>query len=105
LNEIGGRNFMKTMLEWNLPPLRFRKVGSPGFYLTWMRPAVFVGGLGTNLDNEQFRRFATNVGGQLDFRITALSNLDMTLSVGAAAAFEDAFDARRELMVSLKVLR
>ena len=105
LNEIGGRNFAKTMLEWNLPPLRFRNVGTPGFYLTWMRPAVFVGGLGTNLDSEEFRRFASNVGGQLDFRVTALSTLDMTLSVGAALAFEDGYDSRRELMVSLKVLR
>ena len=105
LQEIGGRNFAKTMLEWNLPPLRFRNVGTPGFYLTWMRPAVFVGGLGTNLDSEEFRRFASNVGGQLDFRVTALSTLDMTLSVGAALAFEDGYDSRRELMVSLKVLR
>ena len=105
LQEIGGRNFAKTMLEWNLPPLRFRNVGTPGFYLTWMRPAVFVGGLGTNLDSEEFRRFASNVGGQLDFRVTALSTLDMTLSVGGALAFEDGYDSRRELMVSLKVLR
>ena len=105
LNELGGRNFLKTILEWNLPPLRFRNIGTPGFYLTWMRPAVFVGGLGTNLDSEAVRRFATDVGGQLDFRFTTLSNLDMTLSVGAAVAFEDGFDSRRELMVSLKVLR
>jgi hypothetical protein len=70
-----------------------------------MRPALFVGGLGTNLDNDAARRFATDVGGQLDFRFTALSTLDMTLSVGAAVAFEDGFDARKEFMVSLKVLR
>ena len=30
LNEIGGRNFVKSTLEWNLPPLRFRRVGTPG---------------------------------------------------------------------------
>ena len=59
----------------------------------------------TNLDSEEFRRFASNVGGQLDFRVTALSTLDMTLSVGGALAFEDGYDSRRELMVSLKVLR
>ncbi len=46
LNEIGGRNFVKSTLEWNLPPLRFRRVGTPGFYVTWMRPAVFAGGAG-----------------------------------------------------------
>jgi hypothetical protein len=105
LNEIGGRNFLKSTLEWNLPPLRFRRVGSPGFYLTWMRPAVFVGTLVTNADHETFRRTATNAGGQLDFQLTTLSNLDMMLSVGAAVAFEDGFAPRRELMVSFKVLR
>jgi hypothetical protein len=105
LNEIGGRNFIKSTLEWNLPPLRFRRLGTPGCYVTWMRPAVFVGGLLTNLDHEGFRRTATNAGGQLDFQLTTLSSLDMMLSVGAAVAFEDGFAPRRELMVSFKVLR
>ena len=50
LNEIGGRNFVKSTIEWNLPPWRFRRAGTPGFYATWMRPAVFVDGLATNLD-------------------------------------------------------
>lgn len=105
LNEIGGRNFLKSTLEWNLPPLRFRRIGSPGFYVTWMRPALFVGALLTNVEDDAFRRTATNVGGQLDFQLIALSNLDLMLSFGAAAAFEDGFDPRREFMVSLKVLR
>jgi hypothetical protein len=45
------------------------------------------------------------VGGQLDLRFTVLSNLDMTLSAGAALAFEQGDRARREAMISLKVLR
>ena len=105
LNEIAGRNFLKSTLEWNLPPLRFSRLGSPGFYLTWMRPALFAGALVTNADHDSFRRTATNIGGQLDFQLTALSNLDMMLSVGAATAFEDGASPRREFMVSFKVLR
>ncbi len=105
LNEIGGRNFVRSTLEWNLPPLRFRRAGSPGLYLTWMRPAVFAGALATNLEHEPSRRLATNIGGQLDFQLTALSTLDMMLSVGGAVAFEDGFRARRELMVSFKILK
>ncbi len=105
LNEVGGRNFAKSMLEWNLPPWRYRRVGRPGFYLTWMRPAVFASVLGTNLDAPDIRHVVTNVGSQLDFRFTALSNLDMTLSVGGAMAFEQGYGPRRELMVSLRVLR
>jgi len=105
LNEIGGRNFLRSTLEWNLPPLRFRNAGTPGLYLTWMRPAVFVGGLMTNLDARAARRRLTDVGAQLDFQLTTLSSLDMMLSVGGAVAFENGARPRRELMVSFKVLK
>jgi hypothetical protein len=105
LNEIGGRNFVRSTLEWNLPPLRFRRAGSPGFYFTWMRPALFAGALVTNVEHAGSRRTATNIGGQLDFHLTTLSTLDMMLSVGAASAFERGVEPRRELMVSFKILR
>ncbi|MBA2304875.1 MAG: hypothetical protein H0W08_19900 [Acidobacteria bacterium] len=105
LNEVGGRNFLKSTLEWNLSPLRFRRVGTPGFYLTWMRPAIFAGGLLTNMDDRAVRRTLSNLGGQLDFQLTTLSSLDMMLSVGGAVAFESDQAARREFMISFKVLR
>jgi len=31
LNEISGKNYAKSVLEWNLPPVRFRRVGRPAF--------------------------------------------------------------------------
>jgi hypothetical protein len=105
INEIGGRNFVKSMLEWNIPPWRFRRLGTPGFHLTWARPALFVAGLATDLDATAFRRTAASAGGQVDFRISMLSALDLTLSLGGAVAFEDGYRPRRELMISLKVLR
>jgi hypothetical protein len=105
LNEIGGRNFAKATVEWNLPPLHFRRVGTPGFHLTWMRPAVFAGGLATNIDTAGIRRTISNVGGQIDFRLNMLSSLDLTLSVGGAVAYEHRAAPRREAMVSLKLFR
>jgi hypothetical protein len=105
LNEIGGRNFAKSIIEWNLPPVHFSRAGTPGFYLTWMRPAVFVSGLVTNMDSAAVRRKVGNIGGQLDFRLNMLSTLDLTLSVGGAIALEPGVRPRREAMVSLKVLR
>jgi hypothetical protein len=105
LNAIGGRNFIKSGLEWNAPPWRFRRVGIPGFYATWARPAVFVTALSTNLDAPEARRVVTNGGGQIDFRFGALSSLDLTLSIGGAVAIEPGQAPRREAMVSLKVLR
>jgi hypothetical protein len=105
LNEIGGRNFLKSMVEVNLPPVRFLHLGSPGFFIPWMRPAVFVTGLATNLDDDATRQVVFNGGGQLDFHISFLSALDLTLSIGAAMAFENGEAPRREAMISLKVLR
>jgi hypothetical protein len=105
INEVGGRNFAKGMLEWNLPPVRFRRVGKPGFFLTWARPAVFVSVLGTDLDNEGRRQTLADAGAQVDLRFTILSRLDMTLSAGYGVAVEDGFKPRREGMISLKVLQ
>jgi len=105
INEISGRNYARSMVEWNLPPLRFRRAGTSGFYATWLRPAVFATVLATNLDDSGLRRTLGNVGGQVDLRLTLLSRLDMTLSVGYAAAFEEGQPARDEFMLSLKVLR
>jgi hypothetical protein len=105
LNEIGGRNFAKGTLEWNLPPWRFRRLGTPGLYATWLRPALFATGLSTNIDSDSARRTAVSLGGQFDIRFNVLSNQDMTLSFGGAVAFEDGYGPRREAMISLKVLR
>jgi hypothetical protein len=105
LDEIGGRTFVKSMLEWNLPPLRFRRMGRPGFYASWARPSLFVGGLATDVDTRQARRVLTDTGAQIDFRFGLLSTLDLTVSAGAAVAFEDGYGPRREAMLSIKILK
>jgi len=85
-------------------PLRFTRLGTPGFYVTWARPALFATGIVTNLDAGAPRRSLADAGGQVDLRFTMLSRLSMTLSVGYAVAFEKHRRDRDELMVSLKVL-
>jgi len=105
LNEVAGRNFVRSTVEWNLPPVRFRSMGSPAAYLSWLRPSLFVSGLVTNLDRGGPRRRAVSVGGQVDLRFTILSVLDMTLSAGAALRTADGVPLRREAMLSLTVLR
>jgi hypothetical protein len=105
LNEIAGRNFLKGTIEWNLPPWRFRRMGTPGLHATWLRPALFVTGLGTNLDDRRVRRTMASLGGQFDIRFTVLSNQDMTLSFGGGVAVEDGRAPRGEAMLSLNVLR
>jgi hypothetical protein len=105
LNEIGGRNFTKVMIEWNLPPLRFKRVGTSGAYLSWLRPSIFAAGLVTDMDSAPDRRKAASVGAQIDLRFTVLSVLDMTLSAGGAVRTEAGVPQRTELMVSLSVLK
>jgi len=123
INEVGGRTFAKAMLDWNLPPIRFKNFGTPGFYASWLRTSVFAGALSTNFDRKtgvffeqdagtgvwspvtsDIAREVWDAGVQMDVRFTWLSRLDMTLSFGYAAAFESGLDTRREGMVSLKVM-
>ena len=106
LNEIGGRNFVKSGVEWNaaavaVPPRRHAGV---------LRDLGAAGGVrhrrsSTNLDAPDARRVVTDTGGQIDFRFGALSALELTLSVGGAVALERGQPPRREAMMSLKILR
>lgn len=105
LDEIAGRTFVKSMIEWNLPPIRFRRMGTPGFYASWARPSIFVGGLATDVDSRPVRRVLTDTGAQIDFRFGLLSTLELTISAGAAVAFEDGYAPRREAMLSVKILK
>jgi hypothetical protein len=109
LNELPGTNFVRSMVELNLPPLRFRRVGTPAFYITWARTALFGLGAVTNADSDAYRAKALGAGAQIDFRFTLLSHLDMTLSLGYAGAYLDGperGDGRTsdEFMFSVKVL-
>jgi hypothetical protein len=105
INAVPGRNFHRAMLEWNLPPMRFTRVGTPGFYLSWARPAVFVSALTTNLDDSTVRQEVQSAGFQIDFRFTILSRLNMTLSAGYAKGFGSSIiPDDEEFMLSLKIL-
>ncbi|MCG8606601.1 hypothetical protein MJD09_16660 [bacterium] len=112
LNAMGGKNYAKAMLEWNLPPIRFRRFGIPAFYFNWARLAGFSSLIRTNFDADEspsslqqfgFRRTLTNIGGQIDFRIVLFSHLQSIISFGYAAALEKG-DLSDEFMFSLKIL-
>jgi hypothetical protein len=105
IDEFFGRNFVRSTLEWNLPPLRFSRAGTPGAYASWMRPAVFVSGLATNVDDAQVRGTAATVGAQVDFSITVMSQFDLMLSAGGAVAVARDGRSRPEAMVSLRLLK
>jgi len=91
------------MAELNLPPYIFESVGTPAFYLAWLRPAVFSSLLRTNRDIPQGGRYA-NAGAQVDLRFSVLHWYDMTLSVGYAVGYRGSERAGHEWMVSLKIM-
>jgi len=104
LNEAGGNDFGKATLEWNLPPIRFRKVGVYGLFANWARFSLFTSYLGTDLGREALRKKYLSAGLQLDVSLVLFSDLDSKLSVGYGVARHDGRSSR-EVMASLKLLR
>lgn len=102
IDDLNGRTFARSMLEWNLPPFRFQRAGSPGFYFSWARPAIFATALVTNPDSGSNTYY--NLGTQVDFQFTILSRLDMMFSLGYAAGFDGSSYDSDEAMASLKIL-
>ena len=41
IDQLSARSFVREMVEWDLPPIVFESAGTPGFYLNWLRPAIF----------------------------------------------------------------
>jgi hypothetical protein len=105
LNEVGGTDFARVMLEWSLPAWKFRKVGVPGFYSNWARMNLFTSGLVTNMTDSAIRQEVANVGTQVDFSVVLFSNLESMISFGYAAAFPEGAGRSDEVMISLRLLR
>ena len=102
-NDIRGRTYWRSMLEWNLPPIRFRRAGTASYFLTWARPALFTSALVTDPEQGDSNTYG-NLGAQIDFRMQVLSRMDMTMSLGYARGLSDGSFDRNEFMLSLKIL-
>jgi hypothetical protein len=103
IDEVAARNFAKSVLEWNLPPVRFEDVGTPSLYLGSIRPALFGSVLFADMGLAS-ERTAGNAGAQIDFNFTLAHRLPMTLSVGYAAGIEDWSKRDEEWLISLKIM-
>ena len=103
IDEIAARRFAKLTAEVNLPPLRFAEVGTPAFYLSHIRPALFGGVMATEAPDRGSHRYA-DLGAQLDLNFTVAVRLPMVFSVGAAASWRDGHYRKTEWLASLKIL-
>jgi hypothetical protein len=103
IDEIAARRFARVTGEINLPPIRFAEVGTPAFYLSYIRPAVFAGMMATNNADRTNHNYS-DIGAQFDLNFTVALRLPMILSVGAAAGFEDGHYRKTEWLASLKIM-
>jgi hypothetical protein len=104
IDAIGGSSYGKAQMEWVLPPLRFRRVGIPSFYLQWADLSLFTTGLMTDVDRPGARRTLVSAGAQLDCRLVTLSHLESTLSLGFALAHEAGAPVHSTGMFSFKIM-
>lgn len=103
LQEISGLNFVREMVEWNIPPVVFESAGTAAFHAAWLRPAIFASAMVTNPGNSSLRTNYESVGGQADLRFSILHWYDLTLSAGYAVGFREGKRAGSEWMLSLKI--
>jgi hypothetical protein len=103
IDEIAARKFARVTGEINLPPIRFAEVGVPAFYLSYIRPAIFSGGMATEEPDRTSHHYA-DVGAQLDLNFTIALRLPMVLSVGAAGGWRDGHYRKTEWLASLKIM-
>ena len=103
IDEIAVRRFAKLTGEVNLPPIRFAEIGTPAFYLSHIRPAVFAGIMATNNQDGSNHRYM-DIGTQLDLNFTVALRLPMVLSFGAAAGFDGGHYRKTEWLASLKIM-
>ncbi len=103
IDAIAARSFVKSVFEWNLPPVRFEDVGTASFYLSSARTALFTGMMVAD-PGSTTQRTLNNVGLQIDWNFTVALRLPMTLSMGYAAGIEHSKVGRNEFMASLKIM-
>jgi hypothetical protein len=103
IDEIAARKFAKMTGEVNLPPVRFAEIGTPSFYLSYIRPAVFAGAMETQAQDGSSHRYY-DLGAQLDLNFTVALRLPMVFSVGAAGGWADGHYRKTEWLASLKIM-
>jgi hypothetical protein len=103
IDEIAARRFARLTGEVNLPPVRFAEIGTPAFYLSYVRPAAFAGAMATQSPDLSNHRYY-DIGAQLDVNFTIALRLPMVFSVGAAGGWADGHYRKTEWLASLKIM-
>jgi len=97
---LGVDRFAKLMVENNFPPVRFGEVSFGQHFMNHLDASVFTNVLVTNTH----RWFSIDVGAQANIVFKHWSNLESTLSAGAARAWSMG-NPSDEWFISFKLLR
>ena len=104
IDQIAARKFAKVTGEINLPPIRFAELGTPLFYMSYARPALFGGAMMLGSPEKKSYRLY-DLGAQVDLAFTVAMRLPMVLSLGVGHGFgDDDIDGRTEWLASLKIM-
>jgi hypothetical protein len=104
IDGIAAYNFIKTMGELNLKPIRTRNVGTTWLYPTFIYSSIFGTHLFTDPDQSQLSRHIFNLGFQTDIEVVIFSYMKTTWSAGYAWIFEQDKNPGGQWFLSLKLL-
>jgi hypothetical protein len=104
IDEIEAYNYVKTMVELNMKPIRLRNVGTSWLYPTYLKSSVFTTHLLTDFDRNDLRRNILDAGIQADLQLVLFSYLKTTWSAGYAFMFENGKENKGQFMFSVKLL-
>ncbi|MGV8095971.1 MAG: hypothetical protein AB2L24_29315 [Mangrovibacterium sp.] len=104
IDEVQAFNYVKTMGELNLRPLRLHNVGTTWLYPTFVKSSLFSTHLMTDFDRSSDLSHIFNFGGQVDLQLVMFSYLKTTWSFGYAKKIEDGRKGTNQFMLSLRLL-
>ncbi|MCF8233716.1 MAG: hypothetical protein K9G67_02260 [Bacteroidales bacterium] len=104
IDALEAHNFIKTMGELDLKPIRLRDVGFTWLYPTFIKTSMFGTHLMANPDDDEKRRNVFNAGIQIDLELVLFSYLKTTWSAGYARMFEEGIGPNEQWMFSVKLL-
>ncbi len=104
IDAVSAYNYIRTMGELNLRPIRTQNVGSTWVYPTYIQTSVFGTHLFTDPDQALASRHIFNAGFQTDIEVVMLSYMKTTWSFGYARMFEQGEASQGQWLISLKLL-
>jgi hypothetical protein len=104
IDAIDAHNFIKTMGELNLKPIRLRNVGTTWLYPTYLKTSLFATHILLDPDYTKSQRNIFNAGAQLDLELVMFSYMKTIWSAGYARKFEDSKLPNEQWMFSVKLL-